>query len=252
MLSVENTWKELRDAGVDIAVVSVGSIEQHGHHLPLGTDWFIAEAHARALAERLGAYLLPTMPFGNSREHMAFPGTITLRPATLAAVLEDLVESLRHHGITKIVVLSSHGGNWIIKPTIRELNFKYPELSLVWASGPRPEAGDAVPQETHAGEGETSAMLQVRPDLVKHPEDQPDSPGIVGQEFNDYVGYDRTTRTGAWGFPARASTDAGRERFEQAVERSAGYVEWAFRRVAELRAGPSIIDAPEGSADEEN
>src|SRR5262249_33814686 len=154
--TVENTWKELHDAGVKTAVVAVGAIEQHGHHLPLGTDWIIGDHMARALAEALGedVYVLPAMPFGTSREHMAMTGTITLRPTTLAAVLEDIVESLHHHGFQTIALLSTHGGNWILKPIMRELNFKYPELTILWANGPMPEKGDPIPEDIHAGRGE--------------------------------------------------------------------------------------------------
>ena len=118
--TVENTWKELHEARVGTAIVPFGAVEQHGHHLPLGTDWIIADHMGRALAEELeNVLLLPAMPFGNSREHMAFPGTVTLRPATLAAVLDDIVESLRHHGIRTVIVFSAHGGNWILKPTLQ-------------------------------------------------------------------------------------------------------------------------------------
>ena len=242
MYSVENTWKEIRDSGVDVAIVPFGSIEQHGHHLPLGTDWMIAAEGAKRLAQELNAFVLPAMAYGNSREHMAFPGTITLRPSTLAAVLEDVVESLRHHGFRKIVVLSSHGGNWILKPTVRELNYKYPDISIVWASGVVPERGDKPPVEIHAGKGETSAMLHIRPDLVKDENRGLDSPGFVGQEFNDYVGYDKTTKTGAWGLPSEASEDVGRDRFESALERQVQYIRYVFDKVAELKQTPSVAE----------
>ncbi|MBM4047927.1 MAG: creatininase family protein [Planctomycetes bacterium] len=242
MYSVENTWKEIRDSGVDTAIVAFGSIEQHGHHLPLGTDWLIAQARAKALAEKLNAFLLPAMPFGNSREHMAFPGTISLRPLTLAAVLEDIVESLRHHGIRKIVVMSCHGGNWVLKPTLRELNFKYADISIVWADGVVPERGDKPPVETHAGRGETSIIQHLRPDLVKDGFGQGDSPGVVGQEFNDYVGYEKTTRTGAWGLPSQASAEAGAQGMETALQRQVEYIRYAFVKVAELKKAPGAND----------
>ena len=253
MYSVENTWKEIRDSGVDTAVVPFCAIEQHGHHLPLGTDWLIAEAGARALGERLGAFVLPAVPFGCSREHMAFPGTVSLRPSTLAALLEDIVESLRPHGFRNIVVLSTHGGNWILKPTLRELNYRHPELNLVWATGPLPEEGESVPEDIHAGQGETSMIMHLRPDLVRDGFAEGDSPGTVGQEFNDYVGYEKTTKTGAWGIPSRASAEQGKDGMEAAVEKQASYVRWALKRLGELEREPGIVEdgKPEGNGSEE-
>ncbi len=243
MYSVENTWKEIRDSGVDTAVIAFGAIEQHGHHLPLGADWMIADETAKRLAKELNAFVLPAMPFGNSREHMAFPGTISLRPSTLAAVLEDIVESLRHHGIKKIVVLSSHGGNWILKPTLRELNYKYDDLMIVHSNGVVPERGDTPPGEIHAGKNETSLMLHIRPDLVKEENRHLDSPGFVGQEFNDYVGYDKTTKTGAWGFPSQASEEFGEQRLEASIQRQVEYVKYAFQKVSELKRAQSVAEA---------
>jgi creatinine amidohydrolase len=254
MYSVENTWKEIRDSGVDTAVVPFCAVEQHGHHLPLGTDWLIAEAGARALAEKLGAFVLPAVPYGCSREHMAFPGTVSLRPSTLAALLEDIVESLRSHGFRNVVVLSTHGGNWILKPTLRELNYRHPELRLVWATGPVPENGEPVPEDIHAGQGETSRIMHLRPDLVKDEPAEGDSPGTVGQEFNDYVGFEKTTRTGAWGNPSRASAEQGKDGMEAAVEKQAAYVRWALKRLGELDREPGIVEGgtPIGSDGEQD
>ena len=236
MLTAENTWKEIHDANVDTAIVAVGAVEQHGHHLPIGTDWYMADAFARGLAERLGnVLLLPAMPFGCSIEHMAFPGTITLRPATLAAVLEDIVDSLRRHGIKYVIVHSSHGGNWILKPTLREINFRHPDITLIWHGGCLPDEGQAPPEDIHSGRNETSGMLFHYPDRVGDYRSQPDSPGFVGQEFNDYVGYDKTTKTGAWGRPAQATAEWGRQRTEQALDHCVKYVAWAKKRITELR-----------------
>jgi creatinine amidohydrolase len=241
--TVENTWKELHEARVDTAIVTFGAVEQHGHHLPLGTDWIIADAMGRALAEALGedVLLLPAMPYGNSREHMAFPGTITLRPATLAAVLDDIVESLRHHRIRTVIVFSAHGGNWILKPTLRELNFRYPEMTILWANGSLPEEGETVPEDIHAGGSETSSLLHFRPDLVRPVTEALDSPGIVGQEFNDYVGFDKSTRTGAWGRPSEASAGQGADQVVRAVEHQARYIRWARARVAEMKTQASVV-----------
>lgn len=236
MYSVENTWTELRDAGVDTAVLAFGAIEQHGQHLPIGTDWFIADAVAHGLANQLDAFLLPAMPFGNSREHMALPGTITLRPFTLAAVFEDIIDSLRTHGFKRVVVYSAHGGNWVLKPILRELNFRYHDISIVWADGILPERGDQPPRDIHAGHEETSAILHLRPDLVKDEGEHLDSPGTVGQEFNDYLGYDKTTKIGAWGLPSNADARQGEEQLVESVRRKVEYVRWAFDKIEELKA----------------
>jgi creatinine amidohydrolase len=238
--STENTWKEIRDSGVDIAVLAVGSIEQHGHHLPLATDWYQADAHARGLAEKLGAFLVPTMPYGTAWEHGRFPGTISLRPETLAAVVRDIIMCLREHGFTKIVVHNGHGANWILKPTVRQLNYDYPDLSIVWSGGVNPEEGDQPPGEIHSGRSETSRMLHLRPDLVKNT-GVVDSPGVVGQEFLDYVGFDKVTRTGAWGYPTQGSAEEGRQIVEDRIEASARYVRWALAKVAELKAAPGVV-----------
>ncbi len=234
MLTIENTWQEIGESRIDTAVIAFGSIEQHGPHLPIGTDYMIAQAVGERLARELDALLLPAMPYGNSREHMAFPGTVTLRPATLAAVLEDIVDSLRSHGIHRIVVLSTHGGNWILKPTLREINYRYPDLKIVWASGVDPERGDTPPEEIHAGKSETSAILHLRPDLVKGDLSSLDNPGTFGQEFLDYAGMEKTTRTGVWGLPSKASPDLGQERLEERVRKQAEYVRWAFAKLDTL------------------
>ena len=247
--TVEHTWKEIAEAGIETAIVPFGAIEQHGHHLPVGTDWIIGDHSGQALAEALEepVLLLPTMPFGNSREHMAFPGTVTLRPSTLAAVLEDIVESLRHHGIRTIIVFSAHGGNWILKPTLRELNFKYPEITVLWADGPLPTEGETVPEDIHAGQGETSVFMHFRPDLVKPRTEAMDSPGIVGQEFNDYVGFDKSTRTGAWGRPTEATAERGAEHVGGSIEHRVKYIRWARARVAELKAQAGAVPQQKGN-----
>ena len=231
---------------MEIAVIAIGSIEQHGHHLPLGTDWFQADFFGRVLAEELGAFYVPAMPFGNAWEHGRFPGTISLRPETLAAVLRDIVMCLREHGINKIVVHNGHGANWVLKPTVRQLNYDYPDISIVWSGGVNPQDGDQPPQEIHSGLSETSRMMHLHPELVKH-SGMVNSPGVVGQEFLDYVGFEKVTRTGAWGMPEGASAKRGAEIFEGRVEKSARYVKWAFAKVEELKAEPGIVEQDEAT-----
>jgi creatinine amidohydrolase len=236
MITVFNTWEEVANSGVEIAILPIGSIEQHGRHLPLGTDWLIADQRAKELGKRLNAYVLPALPYGNSQEHMGLPGTITLRPQTLALIIEDIILSLRHHGIKKVVVLSAHGGNWIIKPTIRDLNFRYPDMTIIWADGALPGERERIPEDIHSGRGETSTMLLYHPELVKMDRAEDFTPD-VGQEYNDYVGFDRTTGLGVWGKPTEASEELGRQNAEARVERQVRYIRATFEKLEQLKGG---------------
>jgi len=233
MVTVYNTSREIADADPDIAVLPVGSLEQHGNHLPVATDWLRADDMGRRIAERLGnCYLLPAITYGNSQEHMDMAGTITLRPSTLALVVEDIVLSLRHHGIRKIVIFTTHGGNWVLKPTIRDLNFRYPDIRIIHADGPLLSEREKMPKDIHSGAGETSAMLAIRPDLVKGR--SPDHSPPFGQEWNDYVGYGTSTETGAWGEPSKADPEAYEANIEAAVEHRVAYIRETFERLDEL------------------
>jgi creatinine amidohydrolase len=233
MVTVYNTSHEIADADPPIAILPVGSLEQHGEHLPIATDWLRADDLARRLAEALGnCYLLPALPYANSQEHMDMAGTVTLRPSTLALVVEDIVVSLRHHGIRHIVILTTHGGNWILKPTIRDLNFRYDDLRVIHADGPLVSEEDRLPEEVHAGRGETGAMLAIRPDLVKGC--SPDHAAPFGQEWLDYAGLGALTEDGTWGRPSEADAEEYEETIEAAVEHRVKYIRETFERLEEM------------------
>ncbi len=238
MVTVYSTSKEIADANPEIAILPVGALEQHGDHLPVATDWLRADDMGRRIAEGLGnCYLLPALAYANSQEHMDMAGTITLRPSTLALVVEDIVLSLRHHGIRRIVIFTTHGGNWVLKPTIRDLNFRYPDIRIIHADGPLLAERDKMPRDIHSGAGETAAMLATHPDLVKgrSPDDSPP----FGQEWNDYVGYGTSTETGVWGEPSKADPEAVEQGIEAAVEHRVAYIRETFARLDEMLGPPA-------------
>ncbi len=233
MVTVFNTSREIAEANPQIAVLPVGSLEQHGHHLPVATDWLVADELGRRLAERLhDAMLLPAICYANSQEHMDCAGTVTLRPGTLALVIEDIVMSLRHQGIRRIVILSTHGGNWIIKPTVRDLNFRYSDIRIIHADGPLADEPARMPAETHAGRGETSTVEHLWPDLVKGR--SPDFTPGLGQEYNDYMGYGTSTQTGVWGNPSEADPEGAAVSLEARADHQARYVRETFAKLDEM------------------
>ena len=93
------------------AIIPTGSCEQHGLHLPLGTDFLIAEKIAEYLVSCTETILCPTIPYGHSSNHERFPGTVTIDPRNYAYFIQDIIKSLSRHGIKKIVFINGHSGN---------------------------------------------------------------------------------------------------------------------------------------------
>lgn len=104
------TWEEFdsRKAGTGVVIIPVGSVEQHGPHLPLGTDSMVAMTLAEDAAQRSGALVAPPVWYGWSPHHMVLPGTITVRPEVLIELLYDITESLCQHGIQRFIYLNGH------------------------------------------------------------------------------------------------------------------------------------------------
>jgi len=242
VMTVYNTFRELENSKVDTAILPIGSIEQHGPHLPLGTDWIIVQEIAKRLAEKLGnCYLLPAIPYSNSQEHLGFCGTISIRPSTLAKMIRDIVLSLYLHNIKKIIIISGHGGNWIIKPTIRKLNLEYPDLKVIHG-GPMGEK----PLDIHAGSSETSCILHIDEELVKKDKIVDCTPDLT-QEYIDYVGMKAISKHGPWGLASQASKEKGERLLKKRVDEIFQYVKETFRKLEELERAcsrKSIIPKP--------
>jgi creatinine amidohydrolase len=169
----ETRYGIVKDQSYEIAVLPLGATEPHNLHLPYGTDTFEANVIGEMICEAAhnrGAkvILLPTIPYGTETNQMAFPLAMNLNPSTLFRVITDLVDSLAHHGIKKIVLLNSHGGN-DLKPLLRELYGKTP-ASLFLCNWYR-VLDDIKSQlfehpDDHAGEMETSIALAYFPEFV--------------------------------------------------------------------------------------
>jgi creatinine amidohydrolase len=165
-------WKAVRTARFDLAILPWGATEAHNYHLPFGTDniesdFIAAESARRAWEAGARPVVLPTIPFGVNTGQLDIPLTINMNPSTQAAVLGDVVTSLVGHGIRKLVILNSHGGN-DFKQMIRELQGTMPEMLICtinwWQILPQKDFFEQ--QDDHAGEMETSIMLAIKPELV--------------------------------------------------------------------------------------
>jgi len=126
-----STFTEIRDGAGELVILPTASTEQHSTTQPLATDYLQAlELSGRAAAE-LGAYLLPAMPVVTSWGHIRFPGTVTLSAMTARRVIENVVESLHACGMKTIALINIHGGNWVIKPTLIEINRRFEDVTMV-------------------------------------------------------------------------------------------------------------------------
>jgi creatinine amidohydrolase len=175
------TWTEIaamEDKENTVIIQPIGSIEQHGPHLPLIVDSAIATAVVgKALAllpTDIPAYALPTLFYGKSNEHWHFPGTVTLSSQTLAAVLMEMGESIYRAGFRKLVFVNGHGGQpQVLEMVARDLHQKYEDLMIfplfVWRVANAAEeliTREELEYGIHGGDAETSLMLSILPDQV--------------------------------------------------------------------------------------
>ncbi|MBN2124803.1 MAG: creatininase family protein [Deltaproteobacteria bacterium] len=170
------TWPEAkrRFREVDVALLPVGSIEQHGPHLPLDTDAFDAEYLALKVAEACTdpkPLVLPLIPYGVSYHHEDFSGTISASPETLSRLVYEIGMSSSRHGITKLIIINGHGGNspalhFAAQMINRDAHI-FTCVDTGETSDPDIEALAETPNDVHAGEIETSTTLAIRPDQVR-------------------------------------------------------------------------------------
>jgi creatinine amidohydrolase len=220
------TWRDADTAlaRARLGLLPVGSLEQHGPHLTLDTDLAVADALATRLDSELAedALLCPPIPYGLSEHHLAFPGTITVRLDTFVDLLLDVVESLAHWGLRRVLVINGHGGN-IDALRLVSAKARRDHGSLVaavmWALLAADEIAGRVdsPSYGHACEVETSVVMALAPDRVYSDRIS----GPVGRRSVDPLTdpprsmvdqatpMDAWTDDGALGDPRRASLEFG-------------------------------------------
>jgi creatinine amidohydrolase len=167
------TWEEVEQylRTSDMVIIPVGSIEQHGKHLPLGSDIIAAVETSLRIGQKTGVLVAPVVLAGVSEHHMGFPGTVSLTPATLEAVLYDTARSLIGHGFKRIMFLNGHGGNETTVTTVvyrinRETAATAVDLWRIDLPPTDPRLKD-VKLDYHAGVEETSMMMYLAGGLVQ-------------------------------------------------------------------------------------
>jgi creatinine amidohydrolase len=217
------------DEGHDLIVVPFGAMEQHGGHLPIGTDAMLGDEIGRRLADHLDAFLAPTVRVGCSEHHLAFAGTMTLAKETLKRVASDCARGLARHGFRRIVLVPTHGGNF--QPLVEAVEEFEPidgvSVITVASDFNRDVLQEATvgvsakfgisPGESgaHSGEWETSIMLHLAPELVHMEAAEPgytgDMADAVRRILSEGSGVEAVTSNGVMGDPSRASGDRGEE-----------------------------------------
>jgi creatinine amidohydrolase/Fe(II)-dependent formamide hydrolase-like protein len=222
----ELTWLEAEERlkQMDVAILPVGSIEQHGPHLPLDTDSFDAEYLSRRIAEACSdpkPLVLPLVPYGVSYEHGEFKGTVGISNDTLARLIYEIGMSCARNGINKLVIVNGHGGN------IPALNYAAQMITRdtrIFVCVDTGETSDVdiykiadTPNDIHAGEIETSTSLAVRPHLVKMEKAEKLIPRFSSRylnftsrrKVNWYVHTKKISKIGVIGDPTKASAEKG-------------------------------------------
>jgi len=233
-------WPEVESAlenGTRTAIVSVGSIEQHGPHLPLNMDTLDGDELSRRIAEKLGdALAAPTIRPGCSGHHMEFPGTITIPPETLMDVIRGYCRSLDEHGFEHIVLIPTHGGNFgpvkTVAPDVaREIEATVIPLAdldehMQLLNDGLSEAGIDYDQDViHAGAAETAMVLAINEDLVRLQDIEPGPEGEISTARLLSEGFKTITENGVLGDPNEATAEAGETIIRNVVTTYVNHIE---------------------------
>lgn len=243
------TWKEAEQvlATKPVVLIPIGAVEPHGQHLPLGTDYMIAEYVALEAAKESGNVLVtPTIPFGYCDAVEDVPGTISFNPSTLSMIIQDVVTSLTRHGAKRIVFVNNHRSNSVALGCVaRKLRCELSiEMAAFFPWGTIQAFCPSMYDDFaavfgHGGEPETSVMLAVFPEHVQMALAKADQYGkkwgipvkstsqldFEGIPIEVYLQSHEITETGTKGNPLEASSDRGSKMVDQVIARLVRFIE---------------------------
>ena len=209
------TAKDERERDAKVALLPIGSFEQHGDYLPLTTDTIVACSIANEIAKSRNVMVLPPITISCSHEHAKWRGTVTIGSQTLHRLLNDIADSLLKDDFEHVVLVNGHGGNYVLGNVVQEYTAVHGAVMSLFPHGSqwttaRTKAGMETDGHTdmHAGELETSVLLAVAPRLVRE--------GYTGSDwFADdrphllSLGMAAYTKTGVIGKPSLGTAEKG-------------------------------------------
>lgn len=241
-LWAELTWEQAEERlkGIDIALLPVGAIEQHGPHLPLDVDSFDAEYLAKKVAEACSdpkPLVLPLIPYGVSYHHDDFKGTISISNNTLSQLIYEIGLSISKNGIKKLVIINGHGDN---SPTLNYAAQMLNRDAKMFVAVDTGETSDFdldqiadTPNDIHAGEIETSTSLATRPELVQMKKAKKKVLKFTSRYLNFsslrgvpwYAQTKKISETGIMGDPTKATAEKGKKVWEIMIAHLVSFVE---------------------------
>jgi len=219
-----------------VAILPIGAVEAHGPHLPLGTDNLLAERLAERVAQRTGAFILPTLPYGQVWSLKNFPGSINISNESLISFIYDMGVSLYEQGFRVFAMISGHLGNSVaMKEAARKLYADYPDYQIQYLFYPGVgkvteevrEAKSAHSSYFHACEIETSYMLYLAEEYVDMSKALAEDPQIPMSADITPTPWEEFTSTAVLGNATLATKDKGEKIIEIAIENMIKLIEGA-------------------------
>jgi creatinine amidohydrolase len=203
-----------------IAILVFGACENHGDHMPFGSDFIFPTEIAKRLASKVNnVIVLPAIPYGVSLHHDQFQMTMSINPETLVGIISDLLSSLIQNKIRRVLIINGHDGNiGPIEVAARSIKNIHPEMTIacmeswwILVGQLKKDLFEAWSGLGHGGEAETSAILAVRPDLVNMESAPKEVIPKLPENIRIFWKFDELTSTGATGAPQKASIEKGNE-----------------------------------------
>jgi creatinine amidohydrolase len=218
-IGTKMTGNQYNQAKIDKVIFGVGAFENHGYHMPFGTDALISNGLAEKVAERVdGLMVIPPINYGFSAHYNKLPFVVSLQPETITNVIKEVLQEVIRNGIKKIIIINGHDGNIApIELAARALKVQYPDVVIDSLNDWWVAAGKMIPPGTfevwdglgHAGEGETSMGLALFPELMQ----MEHAKGVV-PKLPEHVDikwrFEELTDTGASGDPSVGTVEKGK------------------------------------------